>query len=178
LKKHFVIAGLPRSGTAWIANFLSHQPGIFCWHEAIQHGDKFPSYEAVMNAPSAPIVGETTTCTVPNEAYDKLEGQRIWISRNQYDCKADYERCIGRTDWPKIIDSAKKWIARHDPVFVDFGDLFSTDEETAKKAASYLLSLVSDEPMDENAWLLCRQLQIQIFGLSATYYDGRTIITS
>ena len=40
----FLVLGLPRSRTAWLANFLTHD-GLFCYHEAINGCSSMKEYK-------------------------------------------------------------------------------------------------------------------------------------
>lgn len=54
-KTPFFVTGLPRSGTAWMATFLSGCPGVSCSHEALRHLDRIEDLPAAL--PDAPFSG-------------------------------------------------------------------------------------------------------------------------
>lgn len=178
--KRFIVSGLPRSGTAWASLLLSRCTGVFCWHEAVQHGDLFRTYEAVFEAPEAEITGDATTCTL--QTFDDFEATRVWIDRNPDDCRASYAKEIGEelveATWPTILSLGLKWRMSHHPREVSFARLFSDDFDAAfLEARRLVLYCTGHNLLSKNDFLAMRQLHVQIHGLSATYYDERTIIT-
>ncbi len=181
--KRFIIGGLPRSGTAWIANFLSMQKNMFCWHEAIQYGEVFETYGEAIDyplfcSPSPEFCGDSTTAILP--VFDEVEAQRFFIVRNPNECKDDYIRCLGdaaRDNWDGIMANAKTWIDTHKPVRLLCSDIFSRNKEPAKRACNFLVEQITGSPMSRLSFELLYEKQVQIFGLDETFYDNKTIIT-
>lgn len=54
-KTPFFVTGLPRSGTAWMATFLSGCPGVTCSHEALRHLERIEDLPGAL--PEAPFSG-------------------------------------------------------------------------------------------------------------------------
>jgi hypothetical protein len=48
MSQHFYVTGLPRSRTAWLANFLTHR-NAFCHHEAMNGCHSVDEYLGLMN---------------------------------------------------------------------------------------------------------------------------------
>lgn len=55
---NFFITGLPRSRTAWLANFFS-TGDVFCWHEAMAGVGSQDEYWKRMRSPQATYVGNS-----------------------------------------------------------------------------------------------------------------------
>lgn len=182
--KNFVIAGLPRSGTAWCAALLSTIPGVHCWHEASQHGDHFFDYRDAM-AVSGPeikggdyeFIGDSTTDTRPEIA---IEGAHVWIFRPLEQSKAEYFLKMGgsgRAAWDQIEQNAEDWMKRNNPEVIRFHRLFSEDGQDAFKEAERLVKACTGKPLAFERWLMLKKLQVQIYNLHPEYYSGKRILT-
>ena len=68
MKKFFVLS-LPRSGTAWLANFLTWGDS-FCYHEISQGCESLDDIESAFKKTDSPIVGSADTAAVV--FFDKL----------------------------------------------------------------------------------------------------------
>ena len=180
MNKRFIISGLPRSGTAWASLLLSRCTGVFCWHEAVQHGDKFNCYEAAFEAPNAEITGDSTTCTLPE--FDAFEATRVWIDRDPGESLASYAEQIGSLahhSFGTIEILAAEWKRKHHPRRISFANLFNVSDDVAfLEARRLVLYCTGLDLLSKLDWLAMRQLHVQIHGLSADYYDDRKIITS
>lgn len=51
MSAHFFVTGYPRSGTAWMATFLSGCPGVTCTHEALRHLDAIEELPEALRGP-------------------------------------------------------------------------------------------------------------------------------
>jgi len=178
MEHRFIISGLPRSGTAWIATFLNSLPGVFCWHESVQWGDEFDSYTDTFMLPYE-HVGDSTTDT--SEQFDVMRATRVWIQRNPDDCKACFRSKMGPAVdeyWDKILEMGERWKRQHNPPVVIFEKLFSEDKEEAFIEACRLVRFCTGKDLDRNKFLNHSRLNIQIHGLNETYYNGKRIITN
>jgi hypothetical protein len=178
--ERFIIGGLPRSGTAWIANFLSLHDGVFCWHEAIQYGKRFGTYTEAIDSPlrsGAVVVGDSTTGIMEN--FDAVQAKRFFIVRNPDACKQSYRKCLGKVvdrEWDSIYRNALRWMNLHNPVKILFDDIFSKNMDMARRACRYLLEETAGVPWNEDIFQLAYETEVQIFGLSEEHYDNKEII--
>lgn len=179
--QRFIIGGLPRSGTAWIANYISLHEGVFCWHEAIQYGDRFTSYSEAIDQPRAwgnRMVGDATTAILP--AYDEVEARRVFIVRNPDECAKSYLNCMGDEalkGWSDVLANALNWLETHHPERIPFSDIFSPEIKTARRACAWLLETVAGVNFNEDIFRLAYEKEVQIFGLNDVFYNNKTIIT-
>jgi hypothetical protein len=85
----FFILGLPRSRTAWLANFLCYGPA-FCFHEALIGCDSIKSYARRLCAVDAEHVGDSSSGTVffiDDIMHLFPEARLVVVERNQDECK-------------------------------------------------------------------------------------------
>lgn len=83
----FFIYSTPRSGSAWLSNFLTYG-GSFCLHDPLADGDfKFLEY---------PVSGaiDTGAATI---GYKPPEGTRIFYLKRRYE---DARESLQKTGWP------------------------------------------------------------------------------
>lgn len=173
----FFVCALPRSGTAWTSMLFNMVEDTFCWHEVIQHGDRFNSMEEAMSL--APIVGDCTTYT--GEEFDPMEGRRAFIVRDSRECERSYVKAMGSMaaqSWPFILMNSQRWIAKHKPLMVYYSNLFSRDRTTAFEECQRLVLHCTGKQLRYEAWLQVSDLHIQINNLCPEHYHGRTFIRS
>lgn len=177
--KNFIISALPRSGTAWCSELLASCEGVFCWHEAIQHGDTFTDYRQALSIPNFDFVGDSTTHAGPE--FDDLSARRVWIDREENDCFDSYREVLGEmadSYRDRIINQGLTWKHKHQPEIIKFEYLFNKDEEIAWAEANKLVKacLGVNGGLNFFSWMKLRKLNIQIHGLCPEYYDGKQII--
>jgi hypothetical protein len=83
----FIVTGPPRSGTLWMANFLSYGRESFCWHEPFASNKIFHSNET-----KGKLVGAScSTFAVERiselKTYQERGGRVIYLSK-------DYDTCV------------------------------------------------------------------------------------
>lgn len=116
LRRTFLIVGLPRSRTAWLAAFLTDGP-VFCHHELIARCAGWDGYpDALMNTP-AEIVGDSSSA-IP-AYYDKCAfllppHNVIFIDRDRDDATASAQRFV-RKECGQLFDPI-----RHQKVLADY----------------------------------------------------------
>lgn len=178
MKERFIISGLPRSGTAWIASLLGSLDGVFCWHEAVQWGDEFDSYTDAFMLPYD-HVGDSTTDT--SSKFDAIRARRVWIQRYPDDCRDDYRGKMGSMvdeHWEQILQMGDRWIRDHAPEIVVFEKLFSSDKNEAFLEASKLTGFCLNRELDRYKFLNHSRLNVQIHGLNESYYHDKRLISS
>lgn len=92
----FFIAGLPRSRTAWLANFLSYGPSL-CFHEPLACGlaDSIAGYTALLEGTGTPYAGISCTGNAMFfEALNDLFPDARWVAvqRPFYESRLSMER--------------------------------------------------------------------------------------
>jgi hypothetical protein len=82
-RQHFFILGLPRSRTAWCANFLTHGPS-FCFHEPLLGCASFADLEAKFRLIDTPFVGASGSGSAfyMDELYRRFQPTLVMIRRN------------------------------------------------------------------------------------------------
>ena len=112
----FLIVGLPRSRTAWLAAFLT-DGDVTCYHERLRACDKPADYPNELMACRTPIVGdadpslplfyENVRCNLPKHKV-------VFILRDESVCKESYGKSIiaagydpevWMKQWDKVIDA-------------------------------------------------------------------------
>lgn len=107
MKTPFFITGLPRSRTAWLANFLTYGES-YCHHDALRFGtntdflrryfDETASYD-----PSIERVGDSDSgllAIAPQVARDFPDSRWVLIERDAEQCVASAHRVFGKIPYP------------------------------------------------------------------------------
>lgn len=182
MNKQFIISALPRSGTAWVATLLNLLPDVHCWHEAIQHGDMYPNYRSVFEKSQHDCQGDCTTANF--EQFDHIDAPRLWIERDETECLHSYRKELGAdadSVWASCLKHKMRWVMKHNPWVFSFKKLFSPNLETSFEECRRLVLRATGEdllPAVRDKWLMLRLLNIEIHGLSPSYYEGRKIIVA
>ena len=92
----FFITGLPRSGTAWLSNFLTHGAS-FCFHEAARQVGSLQELPALFARTGSPNVG-TADCAFPLY-YDKAlalfpEAHLVLVKRPRAQCALSFDKLM------------------------------------------------------------------------------------
>lgn len=172
----FIIAALPRSGTAWLATALNLHPDIFAFHEGWVTGQHYMT-RMEMAAAEHKIVVDVTTCLLP--AFDEVPATRIFLDRDENAAFDSAKEAIGVSGekWNIAADLAGIWRAKHKPLTIFFDDM--TDAE--KVASVYWMLLVQfglptlatgQYKLDQLA-----MMNVQLHGMSPAYYNDKKIQT-
>jgi hypothetical protein len=169
---YFIIA-LPRSGTAWLANFLTWGDS-FCYHEGVYEQDDFSEYTAMLEGNPAKHVGDCDTGltlllpwlykTYPNAKYVFIQRDIEDIKRSAI--KAGFSthllsECLRRVEWGLRVMN---------PLVIQFDDLF-TD---TKRIWDYIG--LTDFPEERHAML--RDMKMDDSGIYTTPVDFSALMRS
>lgn len=170
--RHFFVTGLPRSRTAWMANFLTHPPVAFCYHDLLRVD---PALKR-LHAPGAKFVGDSDSALVlePMRWVQKFPDARwVLINRPVSDCFESFSKWFsGKRVYPgtppdrgalarlftlcaRLVDQAEKVLPN--VLIVDFESL--DEEETIRRVWSWCLPGV-DFPLER--WRMLNTFQVNV----------------
>lgn len=103
----FFIVGLPRSRTAWLANFLTYGPA-FCLHDGLRHCERPEDLAARLAATGAEFPGDADP-TIPL-FYPQIhalfpQARYVFVERNVGDALTSYAQCVEGLQTPEQIDT-------------------------------------------------------------------------
>ncbi len=160
----FFICALPRSRTAWLANFLTYG-GAFCFHEALlgcRSVDDLKPLFASAHAQGAAVVGNSDcgNALVIDRLLSVFPGARVVVVERPID------ECIAslRDDLGIEQDGGCDLIARaldrikqaHDPLVVRYSDL--DQEATARAIWAHCVGV----PFDARRWSMLDGLVVEV----------------
>ena len=127
METRFFITGLPRSGTAWIANYLTYG-NSFCFHEGLADYDSIHDFAAMLDQTEAECVGDSDTVItgILPWLYEKYPDARyVFIQRNRYDVEQSLITNGFSTHKIPEIQRSLDWGIKHIPsLLITFDDLF------------------------------------------------------
>ena len=136
----FQIAGLPRSGTAWIASVLNLCPDIMCIHEPVDNNVPAPKGSYSHSGQSG------SHLLVPS--YRDMEADlRIFIKRDSEDCVKSLQDIYGDvvTDsWMDCVVGPSIEYENKTDIIVNFENLFTED------AVKYIWESITEIPFCED----------------------------
>lgn len=94
MKNIFFIAGLPRSRTAWLANFLTYG-NSFCYHEGLIYCKTLRDLKSLLIGNKAEIVGNSDSglCLIGKELKEMFpEAKMVVIARDKYHVRASLDK--------------------------------------------------------------------------------------
>jgi hypothetical protein len=160
----FFIASLPRSRTAWLANFLTFGDS-FCYHEALKYcaaGELKKFFEAT----GSKFVGDSDS-GLPFFIDDVMnqfpDGKLVVIERDPAPVVKSLERVFPDTgtDFREVVSKTQTALERlktkYHPHVVPFDGL--SDRDVCKKLWNYCLPGV---PFDERRWKMLDLLTVEI----------------
>lgn len=131
MNHRFFITGFPRSGTAWVANYLTHG-NSFCYHEGLATHKSIDTFSDMLNDTEAEHVGDSDTVIagVLPWLYEKYpDAKYVFIERDQADVEQSLvENGFSTYKLPELKRSLE-WGKQHIPSMkVTFDDLFDSME--------------------------------------------------
>lgn len=110
----FLIASLPRSGSCWLANALSQQPGVLCRHEAVGHHGAIGWYNPVSMVPYEAIgsVGSDLISSPMWQKYVPPQTHLFWLWRPLGEIRDSLERCgtFNEEAWDWQVEMAAQFL--------------------------------------------------------------------
>lgn len=156
----FFICALPRSRTAWLANFLTH--GIaHCYHEALLHCASINDLVPMFQRPQKLVVGNSDCANalfMPALQAQFPGSPIVVIDRPIEEC-ADSLHAIGIDNDESLLlmyAAIKEIKARYRPLVIDYKDL-------GRDGCRAIWEHCIGEGFDEARWELLDELDIQIF---------------
>lgn len=154
----FMITGLPRSRTAWMANFFTAGKS-FCFHEALTLGNLDEVFGGVNKA----YVGNSDS-GIPffadknNEIYSSA--RHVLIKRKKEEVAKSLQRLFTEDVTPGLnacIEALERYEAEFKPFVVKFEDLH--DEKIMRAIWEYCLP---SESFDEERWRMLNDFKVEI----------------
>lgn len=154
-----MITGLPRSRTAWMANFFTFGDS-FCFHEAlVDGGDMTRAFSSV----DTPYIGNSDS-EIPffADKDDKIyaKAKHVLIRRDKKEVVNSLQRMF-RVDIAHAVDECVEALERYESVFkplvVEFGDL--NDKETMMAVWHFCLPTI---PFPERRWEMLNDFKVEI----------------
>ncbi len=129
----FFITGLPRSRTAWLANFFTWG-NAFCHHDLLRLGFSVPTLKRKLQATRAEFVGDSDSALLllaPQLVAEFPESRWLLVRRPVADAVADFQKYFGGHPYPglpPLTDSqAKDLFQRGDQQCEDLARLVPSD---------------------------------------------------
>ncbi|MEO8482175.1 MAG: hypothetical protein ABI634_08200 [Acidobacteriota bacterium] len=165
----FLIAGQPRTRTAWLANFLTYKDS-YCFHEAIKAcatpQDMRALFEAVQNSSGVRFVGDSDSGIpfIVDGLMDEFpEAKLVVIERNLQDVVRSFKRAFSADDASAALVVKKTQLAlerlkkKHVPLVIGFKELAS--EATVRQLWSHCLPNV---PFAQQRWKMLDGFKVEV----------------
>lgn len=159
--KTFFILSLPRSRTAWLANFLTYE-NSYCFHEGLLEGSNAAALSRLFASTGKPIVGNSDCGNIlfMDELRASFPEAKLVIVERPLGEVVDELNDMGLNNYdPKLLERAedllslaKQWL---DALVLNFNDL---DESACRHIWHHCIGT----PFDENRWRMLDGLDIQI----------------
>jgi len=140
----FFVLGLPRSRTAWLANFLTYD-GHFCYHEAVNGCSSVGEYrEKIANC------GDSTTNVLMFDYEREFPDSKIVIIHSDINRSIEFGERVFKADMTELMGRSNERLSTINGLHIMFEDinerlgdiwryLFGVDMD--KKRAEFLTSL-------------------------------------
>ena len=158
-KHYFFITGLPRTRTAWLANFLTYGDKSLCYHEAFADGD----IETVFGMTKCDYIGNSdcgNTYFLSSIRTLYPNAVHVLIKRPAGEVKVSLGKLLNE-DVNDTVDKLSAHIEDYEritrPLVVDFKDLDS--ENIIRKIWGACLPEI---PFDKPRWEMLRMMNVQI----------------
>jgi len=167
MSAHYFVTGYPRSGTAWMATFLSGCPGVTCTHEALRHLDAIGELPEALRGPglqgtadsALPFFLDQVEAMFPDAAW-------VLLDREETASRAAITRFLGSEPAPGMYEAVRAPLARirGKALIVPFEEL--TKEGTAGRVLAWIGTQhsVMDLAASRRWWLHMRDLRVSVKG--------------
>lgn len=115
---NFLVLGLPRSRTAWLANFLTYGD-ITCSHEGLNGCTTLPEYVSKFTLNS----GDSNTGLMLFDFEPYFSDAKIIIIDNAIDGAVSFSKKYYQHDPTDLLIKAKKRLSEIDGLHIPFGDI-------------------------------------------------------
>lgn len=166
--KTFFVTGLPRSRTAWLANFLTCGES-FCFHEAIRDADSLDDLKKMLSNSKYRYTGSSDS-SLPLFA-DKVlkifpDSRLVVIERDSNEVLNSLSKAFPEFTSQKIdpqktmelmVNALKQFKSKYNPLVIQYEEL--NDVNVCRKLWNYLLP---DIEFDYERWKLLNLLKVDI----------------
>ena len=146
---NFFVLGLPRSRTAWLANFLTFD-GLFCHHEGINGCSTMSDYAEKIGKD-----GDSNTALAFFDIKDLFPDSKIIIIDNSIDAAVAFGRKQGN-DIRESMKAEKKILDSMDGLHIDISEIDERLEE--------IWSYVTDKPFNKKRADMLKNFNVQVQG--------------
>lgn len=162
--KNFFITGLPRSRTAWLANFMSSGKSI-CYHEGIDGCHSIEDYQKKMSINGYKYIGDSDT-GLPILDFQPIypDSPVVIIRRDKQEVAESLVGMYGEQDYLPFLEKIERKLDLMSGLVVDFNDIDSRLEEIW----SHCISL----PYDPIRTKILLNMKVEIMHLE---FDQKTI---
>jgi len=113
----FFILGLPRSRTAWLANFMTYE-GYHCYHEGLNGCYTMEAYKALLDGNR---IGDANTGLFMLNFREHFSNSRVVVIDSSIDAALAYIKDVNYHSY--LITMKTKLDAIHDAMHVDINDI-------------------------------------------------------
>ena len=169
--KTFFITGLPRSRTAWLANFFTYGDS-FCFHEALKYSHEMWDIKELFESTSKPYVGNSDSY-IPffAQRLDSLfpDAKWVFIERDINDVAKSMQRIFSGYDHQKLLNMSLPFLdfvkKEYSPLIVKYEDLDSMEE--CEKLWNYCIPTYA---FDSQRWKMLHTFKTELM-FNKTFYD-------
>ncbi len=133
-KNYFFITGLPRSGTAWLANYLSYGK-IMCLHDGFRHLRTPDSIKSVFDGSDKDVCGNSDPANLlflSQLFFFFPKSKWIYIERDPKACEISWAK-LGGTDIKDYSQRVTQLLRRKpDTMVIKFESLFNDAHDIGK----------------------------------------------
>lgn len=176
MKNIFFIAGLPRTRSTWLANFLTYKTG-FCFHEAIRLCYKIEDMKVLFKSIEESNVGDADTMLIqykdqilnmfPNAKWiivkRDFENVMKSLEKRYAFRQPENDRVFFKEIEKKLIDFEKEYPA----LIINYEDL--NNAEICKKIWGYC---IPDSPFNYKRWMQLDVIKMDPFENKMLKYHG------
>lgn len=159
--RRFLITGLPRIRSAWLAALFSDRE-VSCFHDGIHHGgvDGLLAKVDASEAAFTGLIDPAAACVYPRQAL-AMFGQSpiVVVMRDPADCRNGFERWFGRelANWDEMVKNLEWFMQEHARKFYAI-DYASLDDHAA---VSEMFKICTGLTLDRHRFDLFNTLKIE-----------------
>lgn len=159
---HFYITGLPRTRTAWLANWFTHK-NSYCFHELSKYGKDFYELQRVVKSRTEMFIG-TADSGFPlyhQQFLQYVPGKIVVIERDPKEVMDSYKEDFGSEMTIELVDQLLNELelikAKKNPLVMQYEDL--DDIQKLKSLWNYCAPTIK---MDEDRTKMLMELTVKV----------------
>jgi hypothetical protein len=156
VNKKFFIFSLPRSGSAWLSQFLS-QPGSFCFHEPFADAWGWENLHGCMMSRSEPCVGAIDTSAYQKDFVSIEDCQYYVLRRDVSEIAASLNRNGWWMDLPREYQKLETCLKRSGINCIEIHHKWFCDMDYLKN----IWDSIVGAPFDKSRTELLREMNVQ-----------------